>query len=463
MSKKKIGIIILTVIVIIAAVAGFFVLSNTGVKKVNEMSVEQAQEFVNKEFDKMAQTDAAKMIAEKNEITVNSVEYGNERDIILNCTVDTIDVYSAIMPEINNFLGASPYKKNTKMAKSATNFMVEFNGQLKELIGKAEPIRKECTLYIYDTDFGHVLYTPDNHTDIVYGNLISLCNKVNSIKTYRTQDEETGEYVEKEIESPNINKGFGQCFELIRTSEKPDTSNVFGRFVNKFKQDFNKNFVEHDNYKLIVNGLWITIRLTVYALLIGILIGFIVAFIRCTYLKKTKRSILLKFFNLICQTYLTVIRGTPVVVQIMIMYFVIFMPMGVDKFLAAVICFGLNSGAYVAEIVRGGIMSIDDGQTEAGRSLGLNYMQTMYHIIFPQAFKAVLPALANELVVLLKETSIAFYIGLGDLMYAGNAIRAATYSAFMPLIAVAIIYLAMVLLLSKLVSILERRLRTNER
>ena len=139
------------------------------------------------------------------------------------------------------------------------------------------------------------------------------------------------------------------------------------------------------------------------------------------------------------------------------------MPAGVDKFLSAVVCFGLNSGAYVAEIVRGGIMSVDEGQTEAGRSLGFNYIQTMYLIVFPQAFKAVLPALANEFVVLLKETSIAFYIGLGDLMYSVNAIRAATYSPFMPLVASAIIYLVMVLVLSKLVSLLERRLRNSER
>ncbi|MBE6606141.1 MAG: amino acid ABC transporter permease, partial [Ruminococcaceae bacterium] len=195
----------------------------------------------------------------------------------------------------------------------------------------------------------------------------------------------------------------------------------------------------------------------------GIVLGFIVAFVRCTYLKTTKPFFVLRFFDSICQIYLTVIRGTPVVVQIMIIYFVILMPMGVDKFTAAVACFGLNSGAYVAEIVRGGIMSVDNGQTEAGRSLGFGYMPTMFYIVFPQAFKAVLPALANEFVVLLKETSIAFYIGLGDLMYAGNAIRAATYSAFMPLVSVGIIYLIMVLVLSKLVSLLERRLRNNER
>ena len=147
----------------------------------------------------------------------------------------------------------------------------------------------------------------------------------------------------------------------------------------------------------------------------------------------------------------------------MIIYFVIFMPLGVDKFISAVVCFGLNSGAYVAEIVRGGIMSVDDGQTEAGRSLGFTYMQTMFYIVFPQAFKTVLPALANEFVVLLKETSVAFYIGLADLMYAGNAIRSATYSPFMPLVAVALIYLVMVLGLSKLVELLERRMRNNER
>ena len=193
------------------------------------------------------------------------------------------------------------------------------------------------------------------------------------------------------------------------------------------------------------------------------MLGFIVALIRCTYLKSKKKGPVLKLLNAICQVYLTITRGTPAVVQIMIIYFVIFMPLGVDKFLSAVVCFGLNSGAYVAEIVRGGIMNVDDGQTEAGRSLGFNYIQTMSYIVLPQAFKAVLPALANEFVVLLKETSIAFYIGLGDLMYAVNAIRSATYSPFMPLISAAVIYLILVLGLSKLVSMLERRLRSNER
>ncbi|MBQ7717903.1 MAG: amino acid ABC transporter permease [Clostridia bacterium] len=246
--------------------------------------------------------------------------------------------------------------------------------------------------------------------------------------------------------------------------DEPDTSTPLVKAWNSLKKDFHKNFIEKDRWKAILTGVWFTISLTILALLLGIIIGFIVALIRCTYLKTTKHGIILKILNAISQVYLTVIRGTPVVVQIMIIFFVIFLPSGLkNKFVASVICFGLNSGAYVAEIVRGGIMSIDNGQMEAGRSLGFNYFQTMYHIIFPQAFKAVLPALGNEFIVLLKETSVAFYIGLGDLMYAGNSIRAATYSAFMPLVTVALIYLVMVIGLSKLVGLLERRLRNSER
>ncbi len=149
-------------------------------------------------------------------------------------------------------------------------------------------------------------------------------------------------------------------------------------------------------------------------------------------------------------------------VQLLIMYFVILLPLGVERFAAAVLCFGLNSGAYVSEIVRGGIMSIDAGQTEAGRSLGFTYMQTMYHIVIPQAFKAVLPSLANEFIALLKETSVAFYIGVADLTQGGLKIRSITYSSFMPLIGIAIVYLVVVLILSKGVSILERRLRKSD-
>ena len=156
------------------------------------------------------------------------------------------------------------------------------------------------------------------------------------------------------------------------------------------------------------------------------------------------------------------IRGTPVVVQLLIIYYVVFGSVKIDKVLVAVLAFGLNSGAYVAEIVRSGIMSIDPGQFEAGRSLGFNYVQTMRYIIMPQAFKNVLPALGNEFIVLLKETSVAGYIALQDLTKGGDIIRSRTYS-YMPLLAIALIYLAMVLIFTKLLAILERRLRNSER
>ena len=171
---------------------------------------------------------------------------------------------------------------------------------------------------------------------------------------------------------------------------------------------------------------------------------------------------LLWLCNAVCKLYLTVIRGTPVVVQLMIMYYIIFATSR-NSLLVAIIAFGINSGAYVAEIVRSGIMSIDEGQFEAGRSLGFDYKHTMWYIIIPQAFKNILPALANEFIVLLKETSVAGYVTIRDLTMGGNIIRAATYSAFMPLIAVALIYLVMVIFFTKLVSILERRLRKSER
>ena len=222
---------------------------------------------------------------------------------------------------------------------------------------------------------------------------------------------------------------------------------------------FYLNFIADDRWKYLVNGLKTTLTVTFFAVLIGILLGFLVAVVRSTCEKTGK----LKILNAVCKLYLTVVRGTPVVVQLLIIYFVIFGSVKIDKTFVAILAFGLNSGAYVAEIIRGGIMSIDNGQFEAGRSLGLNYVQTMIYIIFPQVFKNVLPALGNEFIVLLKETSVAGYIALEDLTKGGDIIRSRTYDAFMPLLAVAAIYLVMVLVFSKLLGALERRLRNNER
>lgn len=219
------------------------------------------------------------------------------------------------------------------------------------------------------------------------------------------------------------------------------------------------NFIKDDRWRYLTEGLKVTLEVTFFSVLIGIAIGFLIAVIRSTHDKTGK----LRLLNGICKVYLTVIRGTPVLVQLMIMYFVVFGSVTISKVIVAVLSFGINSGAYVAEIFRSGIMSIDQGQFEAGRSLGFNYVQTMWYIVMPQAFKNVLPALGNEFISLLKETSVGSYIALQDLTKGGDIIRSRTYDAFTPLIAVALIYLTLVMLFSWLIQILERRLRQSER
>ena len=228
--------------------------------------------------------------------------------------------------------------------------------------------------------------------------------------------------------------------------------------MDELKQRFIINFIADDRWKYIWDGLWVTLEVTFFAVIIGIVLGFMIAIVRSTHDKTGK----LKVLNALCQVYLTVLRGTPVVVQLLIIYFVIFGSVDINKVLVAILAFGLNSGAYVAEIFRSGIMSIDNGQFEAGRSLGFNYAQTMIYIVMPQAFKNVLPALGNEFIVLLKETSVSGYIALQDLTKGGDIIRSRTYDAFMPLIAVALIYLVMVMIFTKLVNMLERRLRNSD-
>lgn len=235
----------------------------------------------------------------------------------------------------------------------------------------------------------------------------------------------------------------------------------------KLKADFILNFIEKDRWKYLTTGLVNTMKITLVACLLGIVLGVIVAIIRSTWdkNKETMRHGVGRFFlklgNGICQIYLTVIRGTPVVVQLMIMFFVIFAS-SKNGPAVAMLAFGINSGAYVAEIIRSGIMSTDNGQFEAGRSLGFNYVQTMWYIVIPQALKSVLPALANEFIVLLKETSVAGYVAIRDLTKGGDIIRGVTYSPLMPLIAVALIYLVMVMFFTWLVGKLERRLRNSD-
>lgn len=243
-----------------------------------------------------------------------------------------------------------------------------------------------------------------------------------------------------------------------------------GTPLTEFIDDLKFVFIEKDRYLQLLTGLLNTLKITAGALLIGVIIGIVIAAVRTSY-DKNRESMKLRgglgyyvlgILNAVCKVYLTIIRGTPVVVQLMISYFVIFAASD-NGVLVGIFAFGINSGAYVAEIFRAGIMSVDNGQFEAGRSLGFNYFQTMRYVVIPQMFKAVLPTLCNEFIALLKETSVAGYVGVIDLTKAGNVIAGRTFQYFIPLITVALIYLVMVMILSWLVGRLERRLRKSDR
>lgn len=238
---------------------------------------------------------------------------------------------------------------------------------------------------------------------------------------------------------------------IVRGGEEKETAT--------FAEKFHANFIEDSRYMYLVKGLCNTLVITIFAVIIGIILGFIIAIIRTSH----DRNGGLVILNAICKVYLTIIRGTPAMVQLLIIYYVIFASSSINKLVVAIIAFGINSAAYVAEVVRSGIMAVDKGQFEAGRSLGLTYNQTMRFIILPQAIKNILPALCNEFISLIKETSISGYIGLAELTKGGDIIRSVTFDAFMPLIAVAVIYLAIVMLLTHGMNKLERSLRSNER
>ena len=219
------------------------------------------------------------------------------------------------------------------------------------------------------------------------------------------------------------------------------------------------NFIRDNRYMYILSGLGTTLLITLMAICMGSILGFLIAIGRSTCDMTGKAKLL----NLILKLYLTVIRGTPTMIQLLIIYYVVFASSNVNKVVIAAVAFGLNSSAYIAEIVRSGIMSIDKGQFEAGRSMGFSYTQTMTQFILPQAIKNILPALGNEFIVLVKETSIAGYIGIMDLTRAGDFIRSRTYEAFLPLIAVALVYLVIVIILTNLVGRLEKRLNNDVR
>lgn len=238
-------------------------------------------------------------------------------------------------------------------------------------------------------------------------------------------------------------------------------------FIEDLKLGIYQTFILDNNYQYFVRGVGVTLLVTAFALLLGLVLGVLVGIIRSAHDQQPekKKGIVLRVLNGICKVYLTVIRGTPTLVQLLIMWFVVWASARAtdgNMIRCAILSFGINSGAYVAEIIRSGIMSIDRGQMEAGRSLGLNYTATMRHVIIPQAFKNVLPALGNELITLLKETSVVTVIGLKDLTKGAMIIQSKTYQAFVPYIAIAVIYLALVLVLSWILGKVERRLRQSD-
>ena len=249
-------------------------------------------------------------------------------------------------------------------------------------------------------------------------------------------------------------------FELLKTLMR---SGEGVEWYEEFFVFFYQAFLENDRWMRYLEGVGSTLLVTTMALAIGLVLGIIVAIIRTAYAQQRpgKKNFILGIFDKICGVYVTVIRGTPMMVQLLIMYFVIFKLSRNDTMVGA-LTLGINSGAYVAEIIRGGLMALDPGQMEAGRSLGLNYVDTMRFIVVPQAFKAILPSLGNEFIVLLKDTSLITVIGGEELLYAAQSIYGRTYEQMFPLIGIACIYLALVMVLQWLLGILERRLRQGD-
>lgn len=461
-NNKKRRLITIVACVLAAAVVAFVILmAFSGSKVSRDVSVSEAQTIVDATFKELPKPTAmaAKTILDKTSVTVNSLRYGKEKDVILSCSYTAVDVKGVVEARKQEFVDAAyevyaDAKAGGSMA-NATKICLAVSKDIVAALNEAPTVSGTIDLYLYEVAEGEFkLYLSDEIMDACTGGLITANNLISAMDTAYYN----GEAVNI-ANSNTLRTGIKDCWALVNyDSQKPITGNAIQKLWQSFTKEFNRNFIEGQRWRYLLSGLGTTLAITGCAGLLGIVLGFIIAIIRCT--NETTGKLVL--IDRICRVYLTVIRGTPVMVQLLIIYFVLLLPIGVPKFISAVLCFGLNSGAYVAEIVRGGIMSVDKGQNEAGRSLGFNFSQTMIHFIIPQAFKAVLPSLANEFITLLKESSVAFYIGVADLTQGGLKIRSITYSNFMPLIAVALIYLVIVLILTKLVGILERRLRKSD-
>lgn len=447
MKNKKLLYILIPVLIIFAAVSVFFFAK--GELYAGEVTLDEMQTLINEAVTDISQTPntpaSIGQMCSYIQINAETIEYGSNKNILVKCTYSAPDVLKIWEDNKDGFLQIPTTDTNNrprlalKISRDASDIITN------TLTNNSDNYIKsgEMTVEVFETRDGLILWRSRDFMNTVFSGAYDVDIKNSSSETIQTP----------------LKNGIEKALRPDYQKKAPDVSNALMRAWNSTKDTFRLNFIDDARWQYIAKGLLITLRITAIAVVIGIVLGFIVAIIRTTHDKTGK----LKALNWVCKLYLTIIRGTPVIVQLMIIYFVILMPLGVEKMIAAYVCFGINSGAYVAEIIRGGIMAVDAGQMEAGRSLGFNYVKTMWYIIIPQTIKAVLPALANEFIVLLKESSVASYIGIVDLTQGGNIIRGVTYSAFMPLIAVALIYLALVMGLSKLVSLLERRLNKSDR
>lgn len=458
LSRKNILTVIISVSVAAVLLVGLLVWNELAGRIDVSLDLVGAQKLVDDTFAALPVnvSGGSKELLKNTQIKVKDVTYGNEKNIILDCEYSTLDVkavYNANSAELFG-LAYSLYLEDPKA--NAVNYKHKVTPLFLEYLDGAQKLQGEIEITVYATGKDKLtVYLNDETVNTCLGGILDVRRAIKETNKILT---ESGEIDISRINT--LRNGIGDVVGLNNySSQKPDTGTPLEKLWNSFSDEFYRNFIEADRWTYLVKGLGNTIAITLLAVLLGVVIGFVVAIIRVTNQKTGKLNIADK----ICRLYLAVVRGTPVMVQLIIIYFVILLPIGVEKFTSAVLCFGFNSGAYVAEIVRGGIMSIDEGQSEAGRSLGFSYGQTMLYIVFPQAFKAILPSLANEFITLLKESSVAFYIGVADLTQGGLKIRSVTYSNFMPLIAVALIYLVVVLVLSHLVSKLEKRLRKGDR
>lgn len=368
----------------------------------------------------------------------------------INQAIGTLKKNGTIQKIMNYYIGdstkgKSPYKKDTTVERTNGTLVVATNATFEpyEYMQGEEIVGIDMDLAQAICDFlGMDLKVENLEFDAI----------INSVQSGKADIGLAGMTVtEERLQSIDFTDSYTTSTQVIVVRNGESSA------ITSLKQKFYSNFIEDNRYLYLVKGLLITLQITILAILLGVAIGFLVGILRtvCDGSKKYK------LLNLLLKGYVTIIRGTPTMIQLLIIYYVIFASSNMNKVLIAVIAFGVNSSAYVAEIVRSGINSVDPGQFEASKSMGFSYGQTMRYVILPQAVKNVLPALGNEFIVLLKETAIAGYIGIMDLTRGGDYIRSRTFEAFLPLIAVALVYLCIVVLLTAGVSALERKLNTD--